>query len=170
MPVPADPATHRTVRIRPLERADDGQLRKVFAGLSPQSRYLRYQRAAPVLSSSMARALVDIRPGFHIAPTAELDGEPVGIARWIRQPTDPTHAEIAVEVIDAVQGRGLGRRLTAAAAGSALEAGIEWLTLWVHSQHEGLRERLLSLGARPAADDPDEFRIASTALLAGSTA
>ncbi len=171
------------LRIRPLEPGEDAPLRRVFAGLSPRSRFLRYQRAAPVPSASMVRALVDLRPGIHVALAAEIDGRPVGLARWIRHSTNlrgsdvtgadsaggPTagapHAEIAVEVIDAMQGRGIGRRLTAAAARSALDAGIDCLTCWVDVTHGGLRHRLLSLGAEQAADDADHFRLRPKLLL-----
>ncbi len=169
------------LRIRPLHPAEDAPLRRVFEGLSPRSRFLRYQRAAPVLSASMVRALVDLRPGHHVAMAAEICGEPVGIVRWIRHgPDDPhgaggpngdsAHAEIALEVIDEQQGRGVGRRLTAAAARSALDAGIECFTVWVDAANEGLRHRLVSLGAQQAADDPDHFRLHPAVLLAGMVA
>jgi GNAT superfamily N-acetyltransferase len=172
-PDSAQPLGH--LRIRPLRPAEDAPLRRVFEGLSPRSRYLRYQRAAPVLSAATVRALVDLAPGSHVALAAEVDGEPVGIARWIRHRSgdpagDATHAEIALEVIDAAQGRGIGRRLTAAAARSALDAGIECLTCWVNAAHGGLRDRLLSLGAQQAADDPDRFRVHPAALLAETVA
>ncbi len=161
--------------IRPLEPAEDAPLLRVFEGLSPRSRFLRYQRAAPALSASAVRALVDLRPGFHVALAAEIRGEPVGIARWIRHGSgDPNavsaHAEIALEVIDEQQGRGVGRRLTAAAARSALDSGIECFTLWVDVGHGGLRRRLLSLGAQQETDDPDQFRLHPAALLAGTVA
>ncbi|MGS0683896.1 N-acetyltransferase family protein [Nakamurella sp. GG22] len=158
------------LRIRPLRPAEDAPLRRVFEGLSPQSRFLRYQRAAPVLSASTVQALVDLRPGSHVALAAEIDGDPVGIVRWIRHRHHRAHAEIALEVIDAVHGRGIGRRLTAAAARSALDAGIECFTCWVAAAQGRLRDRLLSLGAEQAADDPDQFRLHPAALLAGTMA
>ena len=156
--------------IRPLEPAQDAPLHRVFEGLSPRSRFLRYQRAAPALSASAVRALVDLRPGHHVAMAAEMCGEPVGIVRWIRHGHNHADAEIALEVIDEQQGRGVGRRLTAAAARSALDAGIVCFTLWVDAAHGGLRRRLLALGAQQAADDPDHFRLHPAALLAGMVA
>ena len=68
------------------------------------------------MSTSMVAALVDIRPDHHVAFAAEIGGEPVGIVRWIRLRGKPAHAEIAAEVVDAVQRCGLGRQLAAAAA------------------------------------------------------
>lgn len=64
-----------------------------------------------------------------------------------------------------VQGCGLGRRLAAAAARSALAVGVDWFTLWVHSGNLALRQRLLAANARVAVDDPDEFRVPVTSLL-----
>ena len=157
----------RPVRIRTLARADDETLRRVFAGMSQRSRFLRYHCATPALPASMVAALVDLRPGHHVALAAEIGGEPVGIARWIRQPSRPAHAELAAEVVDAVQGCGLGRQLAAAAARSALGAGVEWFTLWVHSDNVGIRRWLRSLDARTSRDDPDEFRVPVRTVLIG---
>ncbi len=157
----------RCLRIRHLTPGEDGPLRRVFAGLSPRSRYLRYQRAAPLLANPTVAALVHLRPGVHEALVAEVDDEPVGIARWIRQHSGEALAEIAVEVMDAEQGRGIGGRLTAAAARSAWDAGIESLTFWVHAEHGGLRDRLVRLGAAAVTDEPGQFRISTGALLIG---
>ena len=162
---PDSPHPIALLRIRPLRPCEDAPLRRVFEGLSPRSRFLRYQRAAPVLPATTVQALVDLEPGSHVALAAEIEGEPVGIARWIRHRTDSEHAEIALEVIDAVQGRGIGRRLTAAAARSALDAGIECLSCWVDVEHGPLRNRLLSMGAHAAPDEPDRLRLATAALL-----
>jgi len=89
----------------------------------------------------------------------------VGIVRWIRLPGRPAHAELAAEVVDAVQGRGLGRQLAAAAARSALAAGIGWFTLWVNADNVALRQRLRAVNAGVAVDDPDEFHLPVTTLL-----
>ena len=170
MSVRTAPAPHdcrRSVRIRTLRHAEDGPLRQVYAGLSQRSRFLRYHRVTPALPSSTVAALVDIRPGHHVAFAAEIGGEPVGIVRWIRLPGAPTHAELAAEVVDAVQGCGLGRQLAAAAARSALAVGVEWFRLWVHSGNVALRQRLRAVNAAVAVDDPDEFLLPVTALLPG---
>ena len=168
MAVRSAPPPHersRSVRIRTLHHAEDEPLRQVFDGLSQRSRLLRYHSAVPALSSSMVAALVNIRPGHHVAFAAEIDGEPVGIVRWIRLPGRPAHAELAAEVVDAVQGRGLGRQLAAAAARSALAAGIGWFTLWVNADNVALRQRLRAVNAGVAVDDPDEFHLPVTTLL-----
>lgn len=162
---PSQPDCHRPVRIRTLAHAEDAPLRRVFAGLSERSRFLRYHRAAPAMSSSMLAALIDIRPGQHVAHAAELGGEPVGIVRWIRFPGRPAHAEIAAEVVDTAQGCGVGRQLAAAAARSALEAGIQWFLMWVHPDNVVLRQWLRSVDAHVGADDPDEFRVPVGSLL-----
>jgi GNAT superfamily N-acetyltransferase len=155
----------RCLRIRHLAPGEDGPLRRVFAGLSRRSRYLRYQRAAPLLATSTVTALVRLQPGTHEALVAEVDDEPVGIARWIRSHADAQLAEIAVEVVDAEQGRGIGGLLAGAAARGARDAGVDYLTFWVHAEHGRLRQRLLRLGATPVADEPGQFRLSPRALL-----
>src|SRR5664279_2645589 len=101
------PAPHdcsRSVWIRTLHRAEDQPLRQVFAGMSQRSRFLRYHRATPALPSSMVAALVDIRPGHHVAFAAEIGGE-LGMGGFARQTDPPDDAHrLAAEVVDAVQG------------------------------------------------------------------
>ncbi len=155
----------RPFRIRTLAHAEDAPLHRVFAGLSERSRFLRYHRAAPALSSSMIAALIDIRPGQHVAHAAEVGGEPVGIVRWIRYPGRPAHAEIAAEVVDVAQGCGVGRRLAGASARSALEAGVQWFVMSVHPDNGVLRQWLRSVDAQRGTDDPEEFRVPVGTLL-----
>lgn len=115
--------------VRPLTHDSGAVLDRVFAGLSPHSRYLRYHAPMPRLPGSMRAALLDLdgrhRPAF-VAEVPSRDGpEPVGLARLIR--TGPCTAELALEVVDAWQRRGVGRRLLAALRAAAEERG--WTTL-----------------------------------------
>ena len=86
----------------------------------------------------------------HVALVAEQDGAPVGIVRWVRE--DETTAEIALEVVDAAHGRGVGRALLAAARASAVEAGIERLVAYVTADNRPVH-RWLSRHAAHREDD-----------------
>jgi GNAT superfamily N-acetyltransferase len=55
-------------------------------------------------------------------PAGDVEG--VGVARYARDPGDPRTAELALLVVDAYQGRGIGRTLLARLATAALERGI----------------------------------------------
>lgn len=98
----------------------------------------------------MLRHLTDVAPGRHVALVAEQDGAPVGIVRWVRE--DETTAEIALEVVDAAHGRGVGRALLAAARASAVEAGIERLVAYVTADNRPVH-RWLSRHAAHREDD-----------------
>src|SRR6202012_4895126 len=106
----AEPATLRdgsTVLIRPVTPADTGLVAAIFAGLSPESRRLRFLTAKDVLRPAELRYLTEVDHHDHEAIGA-LDpatGQGAGIARYIRDAKDPRTAEIAVTIMDGWQGR-----------------------------------------------------------------
>jgi L-amino acid N-acyltransferase YncA len=105
--------TRPALRVRPLTSADGQTLDAVFDGLSEHSRYLRFHGPVPRLTARARASLLDIDGHRHVAVAAEAGSagtwEPVGIARVIR--TGPGVAELAIEVVDDWQGRGVGRLL-----------------------------------------------------------
>src|ERR1700744_5338646 len=125
----AEPATLRdgsTVLIRPVTPADTGLVAAIFAGLSPESRRLRFLTAKDELKPAELRYLTEVDHHDHEAISA-LDaatGEGVAIARYIRDRGRPATAEIAVAVVDGWQGRGLGTELITRLADLARQAGV----------------------------------------------
>ncbi len=81
-----------------------------------------------LLIDSLGASIVD---GFSAVvavqrgPDGELEG--LGVARFIRDPDDPGVAEPAIAVVDAWQGRGVGRVLTDRLVDAARERGIREL-------------------------------------------
>ncbi len=114
-----------SVHVRAL-RSDDGPLLDaVLDGLSPHSRYLRFHSPLPRVPDGIRRALLDVDGDRHIAFVALAGpGQPVGMARVIREAGRPGAAEVAFEVVDAWQRRGVGRRLLTTAGEAASAAGI----------------------------------------------
>ena len=115
-----------TVLIRPITPADTGLVAEIFAGLSPESRRLRFLTAKDELRPAELRYLTDVDHYDHEA-IAALDagtGRSAGIARYIRDRSDPATAELAVAVVDGWQGRGLGTELVDQLAQRARGAGI----------------------------------------------
>jgi GNAT superfamily N-acetyltransferase len=104
------------IRIRPLLHGECEPLRVVFAGMSRTSRYQRFHTPLPRLTAPMLKLLTDTDGQRHTAFVAELpdtDGwTPLGIGRVIA--TGEGRAEVAFEVVDAWQGRGIGRQLLTA--------------------------------------------------------
>jgi len=114
------------VRIRELGPDDDGDVVDVvFAGLSARSRYLRFQSHAAELSAATRRSLTAFDGRTHIAFAAFSQGCPIGIVRIFD--LGDGRGELAVEVVDHWQGRGVGTRLLQAARDRAVEMGYREL-------------------------------------------
>ncbi len=117
------------LRIRPLQRSDEEVLQAVFSGLSDRSRYLRFHSPTPRLTGRIRRALLDVDGRQRLALVAEVchtgcpdRWEPIGIARLAV--TGQGEAEVAIEVTDAWQRRGVARRLLGALRARAGELGL----------------------------------------------
>ncbi|TKC94735.1 GNAT family N-acetyltransferase [Polyangium fumosum] len=123
-------ADGRVVRLRCIRAEDRDALVRAFGKLSRESRYRRFLSDVPFLSPSMARYLTEVDGKDHVAIVAMTDSldlkeeEGVGVARFLRLPDAPHIAEAAVTVIDAYQGKGLGRVLLDALTRAARERGI----------------------------------------------
>jgi RimJ/RimL family protein N-acetyltransferase len=109
-------------RLQPGERA---LVLDVFAGLSDRSRRLRFLGPKPHLPERDLDVLVDVGCCGREAVVAidQQSGRPIGIARFVRDADSP-EADIAFEVVDAWQGRGVGRRLAVELAQLAHGQGI----------------------------------------------
>lgn len=139
--------TSDDLTLEQLRAGDTGTVHAVFDQLSAHSVWLRFHTGMPRLTPRMAERLAAVRPGMHEVLVARLGGVPVGLARWHRDPGDPRRADVAVEVADAVQGRGVGRRLLGALAESARAAGIRELSAEVLGDNVRVVRWLGRLGA-----------------------
>ena len=134
-PAPTVPIGAPPVRIRPLEPPDGWVLDAVHAGLSDASRYSRYHGPKPRFASAERTYLTATDGRDHIALVALTPGgEPLGIARSVRLRDDPSAAEIAAEVVDSHQNRGIGMDLIARLARRATTLGIERFSATVLSE------------------------------------
>lgn len=117
------------VLLRLVQPTDRDLLRDGFDRLSPVSRYLRFFAPKTQLTEEELTRLTDLDGVNELALGAVrlTDGggpEPLGIARFIRDPADPSTAEAAVTVADSAQGAGLGTLLLARLAEAARERGV----------------------------------------------
>ena len=110
------------VSLRPLRHGESAPLLAVFDGMSTASRADRYLTGTSRLLPSMVRALTDVDGHDHVAWLASVDDRPVGIARSVR--VAPCTGELAFEVVDAQQGRGIGSVLADAVTTTALARGV----------------------------------------------
>jgi len=157
------------LRVRPLEAGDTHTVHRVFAGLSVTSAYHRFGTGLTLLPPRMAAQLAAVEPGRHRVFVAELDGRPVGLGRWIRPHVGRAgEVEVALEVGDEWQGRGVGRALLAAIVGDARAAGVRTLTAYVAPGNVRMVSWLRRLGARPPRDLDDVHRLAVQQAIGGS--
>jgi GNAT superfamily N-acetyltransferase len=139
--------TTQTLRVRRLRTDDTLVIDTVFAGLSDQSRYLRFHSPVPRLSGPLRRMLLDVDDRDRLALVAEArtsgGWDPVGVARLIR--TAPGQAEIAVAVIDAWHRRGIGRILLTAVRVAATAHGLDRLTAFVLAENHAAQALIRSV-------------------------
>jgi RimJ/RimL family protein N-acetyltransferase len=110
-----------------LHGGDRAAILEVFEGMSERSRRLRFHGPKPVLREAEIDSFVDVGCcGREAVAAVDLvTGAVVGTARFVRDKDDSRSAEVAFEVVDAYQGRGIGRRLLSELGALALSQGIE---------------------------------------------
>lgn len=109
------------VTVRPLRNGDTAIVQAVFDGLGPRSRLLRFGGVKNVLRPADLELLARVDASHHVL-VAYAEGAPIGIARLVR---DGRSAELAFEVVDGWQHRGVGTLLVDRLAADARAAGIE---------------------------------------------
>ena len=140
-----------SVVLRPLRHGEIRFLEDVFDGLSPESRQQRYLVPMPRLPGSHRRLLADVDGHDHVAWVALVDGRPAGICRYVRTTHDT--AEVAFEVVDAQQGRGIGSALVDAVTTVACASGVRWLEATVEPGNRASVALLSRLGVRLVPHD-----------------
>ena len=119
--------------VRPLRNGDVDTVTTLFARLGEASRRARFNGSKPRLGEKELHWLATVGPRHH-ALVAWVDGdpEPVAIARLVRVGRS---AEIAFEVADSYQGRGIGSALTRLLVEDAHAAGLSEVTALVRSDN-----------------------------------
>ncbi|HKP98699.1 MAG TPA: GNAT family N-acetyltransferase [Actinomycetes bacterium] len=125
-----------TVHVRPARPDDAPAMEQLLRGLSDRSRWLRFFSGFPNLERAVRWATeVDYEHRYGLVATAGGDGHLVGHAGWEREADRPERAEVALEIIDAMQSKGLGTILLGQLAEAAHQAGVEVLTAEVLPQN-----------------------------------
>ena len=142
------------VRIRRLRHSDGQLLLRGFRRLTPESRYWRFLAPTPILSEGTVRYLVEIdhRNDEALIAVDEQCNEGVGVARYVRDPTRPDAAQVAVTVVDDWQGRGLGTLLLEGITMRAREEGVDTFTALMLAGNREMMDLLGRLGAVRVVD------------------
>ena len=142
-----------SLRVRPLGPADEPLLDELHEALGSRSRYQRYHTAKPRLSPRERRFLAATDGRDHVALLAQdAGGAPIAVARYVRLRDEPSTAEVAAEVVDAHQRRGIASRLLVDLAARAAASGVSRFTATVLSE-TGLRRTLTRRGWRVRSFD-----------------
>ena len=134
--------------IRPLRPGEREPLLEVFAGLSAQSRASRYLVAMPRLSEAYVRHLSATDGLTSVAWLATVAGRAAGIGRYAVMVEDPCAVDVALEVVDDHQRRGLGAVLLDAVTTLAAANGVRRLHATLLPHNEGSRRLISRVGVR----------------------
>lgn len=137
-----------TADLRPLRVGESDALLAVFDGMSPSSRALRYLTGLNQLPRQMLSVLTAVDGDRHVAWLALAGGEPAGIARYVRLPGCPTSAELALEVVDRLHGRGLATALVDAVTTVAAARGVRRMQGTLAPSNDASRRLMERVGAR----------------------
>jgi GNAT superfamily N-acetyltransferase len=103
------------ILIRPIRYDDKWLLEAELESLSEKSVQRRFLAPKPRYTRSELRYLTEVDGWNHMALVAEspvrFGRRILGVARYVRDREDPAKAEVAIEVVDDFQGRGLGTLL-----------------------------------------------------------
>jgi GNAT superfamily N-acetyltransferase len=115
--------------LRAVCAADAPLISRGFDGLGAESRYARFMVPKQVLTDAELRRLTRVDGTLHFALGVlgwDAQGRelPLALARFVRPRANSDVADAAVAVVDAAQGRGLGRVLLRRLAREAFQRGV----------------------------------------------
>jgi RimJ/RimL family protein N-acetyltransferase len=142
----------RTILVRPIAPDDKERVVASFHRMSDESRRRRYLTPATELSAEDQEYLTELDHRRHEAMVGldPADGSLIGTARYVQVPGERECAEVAVEVVDDWQRRGVATALLSALSGRALENGIERFRAYVSSDNAVVLDALERAGATRA--------------------
>jgi GNAT superfamily N-acetyltransferase len=146
----SDPRGVGVIRIRAIGPTDEIELQRFYAGLSPESRRMRFFAISPGLSRAQSRAFCttdhDHREGFVALAGIGLAREERIVGHLCLEPDGGEAAEVAIAVADAFQHHGIGRRLLTAGAAWARREHITRLTATMLAGNAPIHRLLAGLG------------------------
>ncbi|GAB3559955.1 bifunctional GNAT family N-acetyltransferase/acetate--CoA ligase family protein [Arthrobacter alkaliphilus] len=116
-----------TAHLRPISPEDADALQAFHTAQSETSIYMRFFSFKSRLSSKELRRFTEVDHKDRVAFVITIGGEIVGVGRYDRL-NDRTEAEVAFNISDAQQGRGIGSILLEHLAAAARENGIRRFT------------------------------------------
>lgn len=159
-----------SVCLRLVHPSDKAAMLRAFTELSAHSRHKRFFGAKHSLSEADLRYFTEIDGWDHLALVAVVvdengrEGGGLGIARYIRMADDPECAEVAITVIDRIQGKGIGRALLERLITAAIERGIKRFRFECLAHNQEMQHLIRKLGHVVAHRSDGEIMIVETEL------
>jgi RimJ/RimL family protein N-acetyltransferase len=149
--------------VRPIRPDDRWRIAEGLKLLSPRTKYLRFHTDIDAFTDEQLTYLTEVDHHDHEALVAldPEDPEAPGwaVARYVRLESDPTVAEAAVTVVDAMQGRGLGTILLRRLAAAAIENDIRTFRNYVLAENEAMLEVFDQVGAQRREIEPGVLQV-----------
>jgi GNAT superfamily N-acetyltransferase len=156
------------VHLRAIRPNDREKLREGFFKLSKSSVRDRFFSVKRDLTPAELSYFTEVDFQHHVALVAELqDGSerlPVGVGRFVQNQDQPDHSEMAITVIDELQGQGIGRILLFRLVDCARELGVRHLDATVLAQNTRMTKLLQKTGLPLHASLDEGIRTLSLAL------
>ena len=151
-PIPVRVRDGTLLLLRPVLPGDRQRTVHGHVHFSSETLYRRFMTArAP--TPELMHYLAEVDYVDHFVWVVTDGSDPVADARFVRDQTDPTVAEIAFTVADAYQGRGIGSFLISALSIAARVDGVERFTARMLSENVPMRAIMDRYGAQWQRED-----------------
>jgi CRP-like cAMP-binding protein len=145
-PIPIEVRDGTPLMLRPVLPGDDERTMHGHIQFSSETLYRRFMTAR-VPSPALLHYLSEVDYVDHFVWVVTDGNDPVADARFVRDESDPTTAEIAFTVADAYQGRGIGSFLISALSVAARVDGVERFSARMLSDNTPMRAIMDHYGA-----------------------
>jgi acetyltransferase len=139
-----------TITIRPTLPTDAEALERFYAGLSVDSRHLRFFGGTRGIDHGQSVSFCSPdhahREGYVAVWSSGASGHDLIVGHLCLEPIDEVTAEVAIAVADAYQHQGIGRRLMAAGIDWARAVGIDRLKATMLAMNTPIKRLLAGLG------------------------
>lgn len=156
-----------TAHLRPIKPDDADLLQQFHVGQSPTSVYLRFFTYKAKLTAKELARFTQVDYSDRVAFVLTRAEKIVGIGRYDRLTENPLAAEVAFNIADSFQGKGLGSILLEHLAAAARERGIEKFVAEVLPENRKMMKVFIDAGYEVSRRFDDgvidlEFDVAAT--------
>jgi RimJ/RimL family protein N-acetyltransferase len=158
----------RVIHLRAIRPDDRDRLREEFLKLSKTSVRDRFFSVKLDLTPKELTYLTEVDFHHHVALVAEMDNGPyripAAVGRLVRKTDQPDHSEIAITVVDNLQGKGIGKIVLRHLLDCARELGIHHVDASVLAENKRMLNLIRKSGVPFESHLEDGVRNISLAL------